>query len=617
MQQRFSPIADYAIIGDCRSAALISREGSLDWLCWPRFDSSSLFAAILDPDIGGSWKIHPRDVIETSRAYVPGTNVLQTTLTTRSGQCVLTECMPVGELGPRCAHLADHEILRKVECISGEVLVVSHFTARPVYATERISIRDRKLGLEFDYGVGECWFRCSRPQQVHDSDVHGEFRLTAGETLWFSLTYTDVCPSIVPPLCDAAEARLQDSIEWWQQWSSRLKYEGEWRGIVERSALALKLMTYSPSGAVIAAPTTSLPERIGGSLNWDYRYCWLRDASLTTRAMLGLGYIDEAAAFIDWMLNTTALTLPSLNVLYDVFGERPDREKVLPHFRGYCDSRPVRVGNAAADQCQLDVYGEVLDGVAQFVYAGGELDRTSQRAIIDIGKYVCQHWNEPDDGIWEPRAPRKHHTHSRLLCWVAMDRILNMEKQGKLGLARVPSENFRLTRQKIRRQILDEAWNEDLGAYASILGGHQMDSALLLLAWYGFETPESPRMLATYWRIVRELRAGEDLLYRYATYPHEGAFGICSFWEADYLALGGADLETASQRFRGLLRYANDVGLYAEEIDPRTGAAVGNFPQAFTHVGLIDAALSLRERACGERQLPHREPAETQSEKVA
>lgn len=602
---RFKPIADYAVIGDCRSAALIARDASIDWLCWPRFDSPSLLAALLDPDVGGSWELSPVDVVSTTRSYLDDTNVLRTEFTTRTGACAITDCMPVTTCDHRPApHLAEHEILRKIECTAGEVQLSSRFWPHPNYATGGLKYRYHPvLGTQIDLGRGGCWFRSSQPHSTIDAEVRCNMVLGPHQTEWLSLSFADVSPAVLPPLGPAAQRRLSETVGWWRRWSSRISYSGVSREAVLRSALVLKLMTYAPSGAIVAAPTTSLPERIGGSLNWDYRYCWLRDASLTVRALLGLEYHEEAAAFIDWMCNSTSLTLPRLSVLYDVYGNRPRKEYVARQFAGYEKSYPVRIGNAAINQLQLDVYGEVIDGVAQFLYHDKDLDRSSRKTIEDMGKYVLANWNLPDDGIWEPRGARHNHTHSRLLCWTALDRIVTMIDNGVLSnLQRQP---FIDAREQIRRQILEDGWNSELQSYTGIYQGHRTDASLLLMPWYGFEKPDSQRMLSTYRQILRELRVGRNLLYRYQTSPPEGAFGICCFWEADFLALGGAQLQDASAFFESLLPYANDVGLFAEEIDPFTGAPVGNFPQAFTHVGLISAALSLEDRCCGADQLGH------------
>jgi GH15 family glucan-1,4-alpha-glucosidase len=433
-----------------------------------------------------------------------------------------------------------------------------------------------------------------------DDGARGTVRLGAGDVVYASLSFADDGAAILPPLGLASERALERSIAWWRAWAARADYDGPFAAAVRRSVLAIKLLVYAPSGAVFAAPTTSLPERLGGDLNWDYRYCWLRDASLTTRGLLALGYRDEAEAFAAWLMHSTRLTRPRLQILYDVHGNHPGKERALPRWRGFAGSRPVRVGNAAAEQLQLDVYGEVVDAAAQLARAGVKLDRETQRMLRGFGEYVCRHWREPDEGIWEPRAGRSHHTHSRLLCWVAVDRLIELSERGLVKRASL--ERLRATRDEIRKEIETRAWNEELQSYVAILDGRAVDATLLLLAWYGFAEPDSPRMRATFERVQRELGAG-GLLYRYkdGLSPGEGAFGICSFWAPEYLALGGGTADEAERALAAVLRHANTLGLFAEEIDPSSGDALGNFPQAFTHVGLINAAITLARRRREER----------------
>jgi GH15 family glucan-1,4-alpha-glucosidase len=415
--------------------------------------------------------------------------------------------------------------------------------------------------------------------------------------LQFSLSYSEESPAVLPALGEIARASIERSVKWWQDWAAQAKYPGPYRDAVIRSALALKLLAYAPSGAVAAAVTTSLPERIRGGLNWDYRYCWLRDASLTVRALLGLGYMEETESFITWLLHATRLTQPQLRVLYTLFGETAPREHELD-LTGYFGSQPVRIGNGARHQLQLDVYGEVIEAVAQYAQRHGHFDRNTQKVLVGFGKYVATHWNRPDEGIWEPRSGGANHTHSRLLCWTALDRLLALSDKGLLD--GVPRQRFQVERERIRYQIEHRAWNESLQSYVSVLDGDSVDATLLRLPWYGFEEARSSRMKSTYRKIRHELGAGDSLLFRYRSQPPEGAFGICGFWAVEYLALGGGTLPEAYELFDRLLKYENNLGLFAEEIDPETGDALGNFPQAFTHIGLISAALTLEEKERGE-----------------
>ena len=593
---RESSIQDYAVIGDCRAAALVSREGSLDWLCWPRFDSPAIFAGLLDRERGGYWRIAPREAHETRRRYVGESNVLETTFTGASGSATLTDLMPVASEQFKNEHLIpDHEVVRRVECTAGAVALDVEFFPRSQYGLKARALRERgRLGLRLEDGRGAYWLRASVPLEVREKGATGRVRLRAGERAYFSLSYAQESPMVLPELgapCDEAIAR---SVRWWEEWAARCQYDGPYRDAVVRSALALKLLTYAPSGAIVAAATTSLPEIVGAGENWDYRYCWLRDASLTMRALLGLGYREEAGSFLDWLLHATRQTHPKLRVLYTVFGRESPRERELTQLRGYRESRPVRVGNAARGQLQLDIYGEVIEAAGQFAEEDGPFDGMTQKVLLGLGKYVAKHWRLPDEGIWEPRTGRRHNTFSRLLCWTALDRLITLGESGRLK--RVPVERLARERDAIRRELETRAWNEDLRSYTATLDGDKLDATVLRIPWYEFEPADSPRMRATYEAVTRALSPGEGLLYRYRREPPEGAFGICSFWNAEYLAVGGGTLEQAHAAFQALLRYANDVGLYAEEIEPETGAALGNFPQSFTHVGLISAALSIAER---------------------
>jgi GH15 family glucan-1,4-alpha-glucosidase len=610
MDETRSSIGDYAVIGDGRSAALVSGSGSIDWLCWPRFDSGSVFGAILDEQ-GGRWRLAPVTRSRVTRRYIEDTNVLETRFEADSGVVVVTDFMPVLDEGDKHRQLLpEHEILRIVACEGGDVELEMLVEPRPDYGRRPARIRSAgQLGIRIESGSTLFTLRADIPLEIAaEASVRGRVRLRAGEGLHASLTFADEGPAVVPPLGDWSRVALERTVSWWRNWAARLSYDGPCRGSVVRSALALKLMVYAPSGAIVAAPTTSLPERIGGDLNWDYRFCWPRDASLTVRALFGLGCGEEARAFVDWLLHATRLTQPELRVLYDVYGNRPPRERILDHLSGHRGSRPVRIGNAAEDQRQTDVYGEVIDAVAHAVQAGAMLDRETGRMLCAFGEYVCRHWTEPDDGIWEPRGEPAHNTHSRVLSWVALDRLLQLQERGHLRGA--PVSRLRSTRDRIREDVERRAWSPTLGSYVARLDGDRLDASLLLLPWYGFEDAGSDRMRRTHARLREHLGAADVLLYRYRTSESasEGAFGVCCFWGAEYLALGGGTAAEARSVFERLCAYANDVGLFAEEIDPATGTPLGNFPQAFTHVGLINAALSLARRLEGETPLERRVP---------
>jgi GH15 family glucan-1,4-alpha-glucosidase len=604
-------IQDYAIIGDCRSAALVSLYGSIDWLCWPRFDKPAIFAALLDRKRGGFWRISPVGHATIKRQYVQDSNVLETHFTSDSGTSVLTDLMPgVSHTSRQNSLMPDHEIIRKVSCVAGEMDLQIEFCPMADYGKSKVEIRQfGALGLKIHVGRGAYWLRSSVPLQITDGSARTRTVLRSGDNLRFSFSYSEEAPAVLRPFDSSFEERINISITNWQQWGRFASYDGDYRNEVIRSALALKLLSYAPSGAIIAAATTSLPERIGGSLNWDYRYCWLRDASFTIRALLELNYWDEAEDFLDWMLQATRLTQPELRILYSVYGDQAPPERELKHLSGYRESKPVRIGNLAREQLQLDVYGEVIDAASQFAFHGGHLDREMQKVLIGLGNYVAKNWDQPDEGIWEPRSGRQNHTHSRLLCWTAMDRLVNLSEKGMLRGA--PIGDYKEHSNSIRLQIEQRAWNQQMQSYVSVLDGNQLDASLLLLSWYGFADAASPRMRSTHQAIRQRLGTPDGLLYRYENESLEGTFAICSFCEAEYLALGGGSLDDARQRFSQLMKYANDLGLYGEEIDARSGSALGNFPQAFTHVGLIGAALSISQREKGEQQLAHRPPAAT------
>jgi len=605
----YSAIDGYAIIGDCRSAALVSRTGSIDWLCWPRFDSPSLFGALLDRNQGGAFAIRPVGHFSTERRYIRDTNVLETTFATATGRARLIDFMPVAsEADKRKSLWPDHQVMRIIECVDGEIEMELLCAPRPDYARRLPRLRNRgSLGIYYEHGGRAFILRSEVPLMLSEdfASAHATFTLRAGERRRVSAVYVEGEPAFIPPLGEIAEQRLRMTLAWWEAWAARCTYKGPHRAAVVRSALCLKLMAYAPSGAVVAAPTTSLPEKLGGVRNWDYRYCWLRDASLTLQALYDLGYRHEAEAFLAWLLHTTRMSLPELYVLYDVYGETRLPERELDHFEGFAGSRPVRIGNDARGQLQLDVYGELLDAVYEFIQRGGRLDRATRRMLVGFGETVCRRWQEPDEGIWEIRGERLHHTYSKALCWVALDRLLKLDDQGHM--LKIPRQRFETNRAAIREAVESRGYNESLGSYVSVFDGTDVDASLLLLARYGYAEPRSERMRGTCAR-VHERLGRDGLLYRYLAEndglpPGEGAFGICSFWAVDCRALQG-DVDSAAASFERVLGYANDVGLFAEEIDPADGSMLGNFPQAFTHVGLIDAALSLTQARQGVARHP-------------
>lgn len=606
-------ISDYALIGDCRTAALVGKDGGIDWWCLPHFSGPAFFARLLDRDNGGRFTIGPRHSYTSKHSYISETNVLQTTFTINDEDCGdgelrLTDTMTIPSALDNDQLMPQRELLRCIEAVNGDVWVDIVYAPRPDYGRARVRLsRCGKVGWACVHRDHLLLLHTDVPLELSEDRrcLRGKITLHAGEKRFFSAAYVRSDVGIVLPLGEAALCRLNATVKWWQAWSSRCDYHGPYRTAVMRSALTTKLLTYCLSGAVVAAPTASLPETIGGSRNWDYRYCWLRDASLTLEAFIGLGYREEADSFLGWLLHATALTRPKLQVLYDVHGEARVPESTLDHLEGYRGSRPVRIGNAAWNQHQLDAYGSVVMAAASYVMRGGRISRDSQRMLVRLGKTVCREWRQADHGIWEIRSEERHHTHSKVTCWAALDCLLQLAEQDVLS---VPGPLFRRERDAIRDAIEADGFNHDINSYSGVFNSRMADASLLLIPRFRYLKGNDPRMIGTLKYLDQKLGSGA-LMYRYRhgfdRLPgSEQPFGICSFWAVEALARAGRTDE-ARARFEQLLSYANDVGLYGEEIDAVTGEAIGNFPQAFTHVGLIDAALSLAaaaEREQGVRQ---------------
>jgi GH15 family glucan-1,4-alpha-glucosidase len=585
-EQSYPPIADYAAIGDGRTVALVSRDGAIEWLCLPHFSAPSVFGAMLDRDRGGVFAISPELAATSTRRYVDETNVLETTYSTTTGIVRVTDFMPMPANARRLEPM--REVLRIVEGIEGSVTLRVIVDPRPDYGRRRT--RPPKLGAlgwTWSWGNELLTLKTDAPQPL------SRVTISAGAKYYFSLCYTKGDLGVSAPLGAAADRRLATTLAWWTQWARRCKYQGPYRDVVIRSALTLKLMTYSLSGGVIAAPTTSLPEALGGNRNWDYRYCWLRDAALTMRAFTDLGFMDEARAFFAWLVHTTRLTWPRLQVLYDVHGRTDIPECELFHWEGYARSKPVRVGNGAAKQLQLDTYGGVLSAALDYVRNGGKVQADEARVLAGFGRSVLNCWTQPDNGIWEIRGGRRDYTLSKVWCWVALDCLLQLQQR---AIIKIDTARVRAGRDAIAHIIESRGFNAQLSSYVQTLDGNQVDAGLLLMACLGYKDPNDARMRGTYDRIRQRLGRNE-LLFRYERDidrlpPGEGAFGICSFWAIDYLA-GRGDVAAARQMLERMIAHANDLGLFAEEIDPRDGSQLGNFPQAFTHVGLIFAAAAL------------------------
>jgi GH15 family glucan-1,4-alpha-glucosidase len=593
-----SPIEDYAIIGDTRSIALISRGGSLDWLCWPRFDARSLFARILDVDRGGHFSIRPAGDFEVKRRY--DTNVLITTFTTPTGVARLIDLMPVMREIEKKSRLSPfRNILRRIECIAGEVAIEVEYAPRPEYACVVPKLEVRRDIVSTLDGPTVLHLRSDAPFTIEDSVARSRFTLASGERRDFALSFDSHAPAVYPHIGDEATAQIECTIDFWREWIGKLRYEGPHRDAVERSVFALKLMTYAPSGAIVAAPTTSLPEAIGGIRNWDYRYCWLRDAAFTVAALNDLGFDVESGAFVHWLLYATRLTHPSLQILYDVFGESRLPEKTLDHLAGYRGSRPVRIGNDARGQFQLDIYAEVLGAAEEHFNDApeAEMPRDARKMLTRLADVVVKRWREPDSGIWEKRSERKQHVHAKVMAWAALDTANRL-----LG----KNEAWSREQDEIKRVVLERGFNKTLNSFVSELDGNEIDAALLQIARVGFVDADDPCMVGTIDAVRKTLGRGE-LIYRYdfgtddGLPPGEGAFLPCSFWLVEALAIGGRDDE-ARDVFEKLIARGNDVGLFSEEIDVASGAFLGNFPQALTHIGLVNAAICLSEEGKTRRE---------------
>jgi GH15 family glucan-1,4-alpha-glucosidase len=597
----FRPIADYGLLADCTTAALVSSAGSLDWLCLPHYDSPAVFARILDPD-AGHWSIAPVGEHTATRRYLPGSLVLETTFTTPTGSVRLTDALAcaAGQRGHDLGHGAPHEVLRLVEGVEGEVELRLEVAPRPEYGLVRPLFRMEGDGGRTFGGPNRIAVRVGVPIEVADATMTATFTVRAGEQVGSSLRWAapdDPAPQATAPE-DVAD-RVADTAEGWRSWEAEHDvYDGPNRELVRFSARVLKGLTYRPTGAIVAAPTAGLPETQGGERNWDYRYAWVRDASLTVQALYIGACPDEAEEFVSFMTSSAGGRVDEkLQIMYGIDGRHDLAERELPHLRGWRDSRPVRVGNGAWDQTQLDVYGELLDAIALYDAKLGDLHPEIQRFIADLADAAARRWTDRDAGMWEMRGEPQHHLSSKVMCWVALDRAIRLAP--KLGEhARV--EAWTSERERIREAILERGWSERRGAYAQAFESDQLDAAALLMPLVGFLPATDPRMHATIDAIAEELTEG-GLVLRYRNAEgvnadglrgEEGTFVLCSFWLVSCLALAG-ETQRAQALFDQLTGYASDLGLLGEEVDTSTGEQLGNYPQAFSHIGLIVAASHL------------------------
>ncbi|HEX2062024.1 MAG TPA: glycoside hydrolase family 15 protein [Thermoanaerobaculia bacterium] len=582
-----SKIEDYALIGDLQTCALVARDGSIDWMCVPRFDSPACFAALLGTPEHGRWKIAPRDaVVDVQRRYRDDTLILETTFTTATGRARVVDFMPIRS--------AAVDLMRIVEGVEGNVAMRMDLSIRFDYGSIVPWVRAVEGGIRAIAGPDTVYLRADVPLRGENFTTVAEFDVAAGDRVTFDFTWTDI-QTPEPPREDPCAA-LEHLDDFWGTWSSRCTYDGPWRDAVMRSLITLKALTYAPTGGIVAAATTSLPEQIGGVRNWDYRLCWLRDATFSIYALLGGGYTEEAIAWREWLVRAAAGLPEELQIMYSLRGERHLTELELAWLPGYENSKPVRVGNAAFTQYQLDVYGEVADVLHLTRRLGVPPSEDAWRVQCALLRFLERGWKEPDEGIWEVRGPRRHFTHSKVMAWVAFDRaVADVEKFGVKG----PIERWRAIRDEIRAEILEKGFREDLNAFVQYYGSSNADASLLMLPALGFVAPDDPRMTGTIALIRKQLETN-GLLHRYPTSPEidglppgEGAFLLCTFWLADTLALAGK-YDEAEEIFERLLAVRNDVGLLGEQYDPVAQRQLGNFPQAFSHVGLINTAQNLR-----------------------
>ena len=588
-------IEDYGLIGDTQTAALVGRNGSIDWLCLPRFDSGACFAALLGNENHGFWQIAPDGEIKTTRRrYRPDTLVLETEFEMADGGCVrLVDCMPPRKTYP--------DVVRLVEGVRGRVKMRLRLAVRFDYGSVVPWVKEggEPGELSLVAGPDALILRSGIPVPAEGSGSTAGFEVSAGEAVPFVLSWFPSHEPPPAPLDAAHEVAVTES--WWREWIGRATCrDGEWSEAIRRSLITLKALTYGPSGGIVAAPTTSLPEQLGGSRNWDYRYCWLRDAAFTLDALLGAGFLDEAGAWRDWLLRAVGGDPANLQILYGPLGERHLPEFELSHLPGYEGSRPVRVGNAAAGQFQLDVYGEAIDTLHRAREAGvnKNLDRTDWRTAAGLLDFLESHWIQPDDGMWEVRGPRRHFTYSKVMAWVAVDRLIRLAERFHLP---ADLDRWRAMRQAIHHEVCEKGYHPGVRAFTQSYGSETLDASILRLPLVGFLPADDPRVVSTLEAVERQLLR-DGFVLRYLTDEAgsmdglsggEGAFLPCTFWLADNYHLVGRRDE-ARAVFERLLSLRNDLGLLSEEYDPQNRRLIGNFPQAFSHVALVNTALRLR-----------------------
>jgi GH15 family glucan-1,4-alpha-glucosidase len=590
----YLPIAEHGVIGDLHSVALVGTDGTIDWFCCPRFDSPSVFASILDSKKGGFYRVAPaNDGHKTKQLYFPDTNVLITRFLTPDGVGEVHDFMPIHR-DPK--HV--RKLVRRVVAVRGEMEFEVECRPRFDYGRQAHELELYEGGAVFSSPDLTMTLATNRPLERSGDDVTSRFTLTHGKSATFVLQQTEPGVRLRPTTESASAESFNETVRYWRGWLAHSTYRGRWREMVNRSALTLKLLTYRPTGAIVAAPTTSLPEHLGGERNWDYRYTWVRDAAFSMYALLRLGFTKEAEQFITWLTDRFGETdygeAGPLQIMYGIDGRSDLTEEVLDHLEGYEGSAPVRVGNGAASQLQLDIYGELIDSIYLYNKYGEPISYDSWMEVHKIIEWLCENWDKPDEGIWETRGGRQDFTYSRLMCWVAIERAVRVARFRGL-----PANLVKWTeaRDRITEQIMTRGWNSKRNAFVQHYGSDVLDASLLLMPLTKFIAPKDPRWLRTLDAIGREL-VSDSLVYRYnakaspdGLQGEEGTFSICTFWYVEALARAGFLLE-ARLAFEKMLTYANHLGLYSEEIGP-SGEALGNFPQAFTHLSLISAAFNL------------------------
>ncbi len=590
----YLPVSEHGLIGDLHTVALVGTNGTIDWHCSPSFDAPSLFGSILDADDGGCFELAADVPAKTRQFYLPDTNVLITRFSAADGVGEIQDFMPVGG----AAETQRHRLIRRVVCVRGVMPFRARIAPRFGYGTQPHTLTETDAGVVFSTDSLTVGLSATVPVEHDGRDVTSTLTLAEGESAVFALD--EVTGGAAPSACSGEEAqeRGEATIAFWRNWLSASRYRGRWREVVHRSALTLKLLTYAPTGAIVAAPTTSLPEQIGGERNWDYRYVWVRDAAFCVYALLRLGFVSEADAFMRFVLSHAdarqASTAGPMQVMYGIDGRTDLPERELPHLAGYLGSKPVRIGNGAASQLQLDIYGELMDSVYLYDEWHQPISSAQWDVIAARADWLCGHWDQPDEGIWETRGGPKKFLYSQLMCWVAMERAIRLANRRGLP---ADLDRWRHARDAIYRRIMDRGWSPALQAFVQSEGAEVLDAAVLLMPLVKFIAPTDPRWLSTLDALTADL-VSDSLVYRYHPQAspdglrgEEGTFSACSFWYVEALTRAGR-LDEARLAFEKMLTYGNHLGLYAEQIS-LAGEQQGNFPQALTHLALISAAFNL------------------------